>query len=176
MQIIKWLLIAIVVLAVGLVGVGFLLPSKFRVERSATINAPAEKVYALVADPRAWTQWTVWNKRDPAMKMVYSGAATGVGAKWSWESKTEGNGTMEFTRADSPRVVEFNLTFPDMKMASQGSVTLDAAGASTRVTWANYGDLGGNPLVRYFGLVMDKMVGADFEAGLAGLKALAEKP
>ena len=176
MKIIKWLLIVIVVLAVGLVGVGFLLPSKFRVERSAAINAPAEKVYGLIADPRAWTRWTVWNKRDPAMKIVYSGAPTGVGAKWSWESKSEGNGAMEFTRADSPRVVEFNLAFPDMGMNSKGSVTLETSGASTRVTWANYGDLGGNPLVRYFGLVMDAMVGPDFEAGLAGLKALAEKP
>lgn len=175
MKVVKWLLIVIVVLAVGLVGIGYMLPSKFRVERSTSINAPAEKVYALIADPRAWARWTVWNKRDPAMKVAYSGAPAGVGAKWSWESKSEGNGTMEFTRADSPRVVEFDLSFPDMGMNSKGSVTLEPAGAATRVTWVNYGDLGGNPLTRYFGLVMDKMVGPDFEAGLAGLKALAEK-
>ena len=55
-------------------------------------------------------------------------------------------------------------------------MALEPAGSATKVTWSNFGDLGGNPLVRYFGLVMDKMVGADFEAGLAGLKALAEKP
>jgi uncharacterized protein YndB with AHSA1/START domain len=176
MKVIKWLLIVIVIVAVGLVGVGLLLPSKFRVERSTTINAPAEKIYGLVADPKAWGRWTVWNKRDPAMKIAYSGPPSGVGAKWSWESKTEGNGIMEFTRADPPKVVEFNLSFPDMKMTSQGSMVLEPSAASTKVTWSNYGDLGGNPLVRYFGLVMDRMVGPDFEAGLAGLKALAEKP
>ena len=176
MKLMRWILLVIVILAAGLVGVGLLLPSQFRVERSATINAPADKVYSLVSDPRAWAKWTVWNKRDPAMKIAYSGAATGAGAKWSWESKSEGNGTMAFTRADPAKGVEFDLAFPDMGMTSRGSIALEPAGNATRVTWANFGDLGSNPLVRYFGLVMDRMVGPDFEAGLAGLKALAEAP
>ncbi len=160
-----------VILAVGLV-----LPSKYHVERTLEIKASAEKVFGLVNDPKQWATWSIWNRRDPAMKVTYTGAATGAGAKWKWESKTEGNGTMEFTRAESPKGVEFTLTFPDMKMTSQGAVALEPAGSATKVTWSNFGDLGGNPLVRYFGLVMDRMVGADFEAGLAGLKALAEKP
>ena len=176
MKVFRWALIVIVVLAVGLVGVGFLLPSKFRVERSATINAPAEKVYGLIADPRAWAKWAVWNQRDPAMKITYGGPPTGAGAKWTWESKSEGNGTMEFTKAESPKGVEFKLDFPDMKMMSQGALVLEPSGTSTKVTWSNFGDLGGNPLVRYFGLVMDRMVGPDFDAGLTNLKALAEAP
>ncbi|OGA15470.1 MAG: hypothetical protein A3I63_02190 [Betaproteobacteria bacterium RIFCSPLOWO2_02_FULL_66_14] len=175
MKVLKWIVIGVAGLAVVLTLIGFLLPSTFRVERSAEIRAPAEKVYALIEDPRAWARWTVWNQRDPQMKMTYSGAASGPGAKWSWESKTEGNGAMEFTRADPGKMVEYRLSFPELGMSSTGRLTLLAGATGTRISWANEGDMGANPYMHYFAVLMNRMVGPDFEAGLARLKALAEQ-
>jgi len=175
MKLLKWLVVVIASLAVLLTLVGFLLPSKFRVERSTEIRAPAEKVYALVQDPREWAKWTVWNQRDPRMTMSYSGAPSGQGAKWSWQSKSEGNGAMEFTRAEPHKLVEYRLSFPDFGMSSTGLLTLTGGATGTRLSWSNEGEMGANPFMRYFALVMDRMAGPDFEQGLARLKALAEK-
>ena len=175
MKVLKWIVIGVAGLAVVLTLIGFLLPSTFRVERSAEIRAPAEKVYALIEDPRAWARWTAWNQRDPQMKMTYSGAPGGQGAKWSWESKTEGNGAMEFTRADPGKMVEYRLSFPELGMSSTGRLTLLAGATGTRISWANEGDMGANPYMHYFAVLMNRMVGPDFEAGLARLKTLAEQ-
>ena len=176
MKIVQWTLAVIGILALLIVGAGFFLPSKFEVARSAVINAPAEKVYDLIADPRHWTKWSVWNKRDPSMDVSYSGPPFGQGARWSWKSKSEGTGTMEFVRVEPNRRVQYTLLFPEYNMKSGGAFTLDPAGTSTKVTWTNAGDVGPNPLKHYLAAAMDRMVGPDFEGGLANLKALAEKP
>ncbi|MBK6472652.1 MAG: SRPBCC family protein [Betaproteobacteria bacterium] len=80
MRIAKWIMIVLLTLAAVLVGGGYLLSPKFTVSRSIGIAAPPEKVYALVADPRGWKQWSVWNRRDPAMQIDYFGPASGAGA------------------------------------------------------------------------------------------------
>ncbi len=81
---------------------------------------------------------------------------------------------MEFTTAVANERVDYALTFPDMGMRSSGQLRLEAAGAGTRVTWTNEGDMGANPVNRYFGLFMDRLVGPDFEGGLKNLKVLVE--
>ena len=174
----KWLkrvAFAVVAVIALLLVIGLLLPSGFKVQRSVQIAAPASKIYPLVADPRQWKQWTVWNRRDPAMQMTYSGAASGVGAKWSWQSKTEGNGQMEFIAAIPNERIDYTLAFPEFGMNSRGQLLLVPEGGGTRVTWTNEGDMGGSPINRYLGLLMDRMVGPDFEGGLTNLKGLAEK-
>lgn len=176
MKIFKWFLVAVAGIAVVVVGVGFALPSSYMVTRSVQVNVGADKVYALIADPKAWAKWGVWSQRDPAMKTTYSGAPSGAGAKWAWESKSEGSGSMEFTRAEQDKAIEYALSFPDMGMTSKGALVLEPAGGATRVTWTNAGDVGSNPLTHYFAVMMDDLVGPDFEKGLANLKALAEKP
>jgi uncharacterized protein YndB with AHSA1/START domain len=163
-------LIALIVL---LLLAGFLLPSAFKAERSVTINAPAEKVYPLVANVKSWKQWTVWNQRDPNMEITYAGPESGVGAKWAWKSKSEGNGGMEFTAAEPNKRLGYKLTMEGMN-PSTGDVILTPAGNGTKVTWTMAGDAGMNPLTRWFGYFMDRLVGPDFEAGLANLKKLAE--
>lgn len=174
MKIIKWSLIAVVALAMLIAAIGLALPSTYRVVRAAEIKAPAAKVYALIQDPREWARWTVWNQRDPAMKMSYAGAARGQGAKWSWESRTEGNGSMEFTRAEADRMIGYRLSFPDFGMTSNGLLVLEESQAGTRITWSNEGAFGANPYMHYFALLMERMVGPDFEQGLARLKQVAE--
>lgn len=169
------LIVAALLLAVGLGG-GLLLSPKFTVSRTLTINAAPEKIYALIADPRGWALWSAWNRRDPAMAIEYSGPASGAGAVWAWKSKSQGDGRMTFTSAEAPKRLGYELFFPDFGTTSTGDFRLDANGGATQVTWTMNGDMGRNPVYRWMGLFMDKMVGPDFDAGLANLKALAEKP
>ena len=176
MKIIQWTLAVLGAVVLLLVAVGFLIPSSFKVERSTVINATPKKIYDLVVEPRQWAKWSVWNQRDPNMKITYKGPPFGMGAKWEWASKTEGSGSMEFTRVEPDRAVEYSLSFPEYNMRSAGAIRLEPSGSATKVTWNNAGDVGGNPLKHYLTLMMDRMVGPDFEGGLANLKALAEKP
>lgn len=169
-RIVGGLLVLVGVLAV----IGLLLPAQFKVQRSTIVAAPAPKVYALIASPAEWKRWTVWNQRDPNMKIEYAGPAAGRGAKWSWDSKTEGRGAMEFTGAQPDSGITYRLTFPDFGMESTGMLKIAPAGNGVQVTWTNEGQLSANPLNRWFGLFMDSLVGPDFEAGLANLKRLAE--
>ncbi len=170
----KFVFGAIALLALVLVVGGYFLSPKFTVERRITIQAPAERVFALVADPREWKRWGVWNQRDPSMAIEYSGPASGVDAVWAWKSKSEGDGRMRFTAAEAGRRLAYELYFPDFGTTSTGELRLQAQGSTTEVVWVMQGDMGGNPIARWFGLFMDKVVGPDFEGGLANLKQLAE--
>ena len=175
----KWfkrILIGLVALALLFAAVGLALPSRFSVERSVTIAAPAEKVYPLIAAPAQWQRWSVWNQRDPKMKIEYAGPAAGTGARWSWRSETEGNGEMEFTDAVGGRQLTYRLSFPDFGMQSTGQLRIEPEGNGVRVNWSNEGEMGASPVNRWFGIFMDRLVGPDFEGGLANLKRLAEAP
>lgn len=175
MKLLQWSLAVLGALVLLVLVVGFFIPSTFLVQRSTVINAAPNKIYNLVVEPRQWKKWSVWTQRDPDMRITYSGPPFGMGAKWSWVSKSEGTGTMEFTRVEPDRAVEYSLFFPEFGMRSVGALRLEPAGAGTKVTWTSSGDVGGNPLKHYFTLMMERWVGPDFEAGLANLKALAEK-
>ena len=175
MRIVKFLALVVILLAAVLVGGGLLLSPQFRVERSVLVAAPPDKVYALVAEPRRWKEWSVWNQRDPAMNVTYSGPPSGPGAAWAWKSASEGDGSMTFTAAEPGRRVAYDLRFADFGTTSRGDFGFVAEGSGTRVTWTMNGDMGSNPLMRWFALFADRLVGADFAAGLANLKTLAEK-
>jgi uncharacterized protein YndB with AHSA1/START domain len=174
LKIVQWTLAALGTLVLLIVATGFFLPPAFTVQRSVEINAAPRKVYDLVVEPKRWKDWSVWTQRDPDMRITYSGPPFGMGAKWAWVSKKEGTGSMEFTRVEPDKTVEYLLLFPDFNMRSTGALRLEPAGNATRVTWTNTGDVGANPLKHYLAVAMDRMVGPDFEAGLANLKALAE--
>lgn len=176
MKIVQWTLAVIGALALALVAGGFFLPSAFLVSRSIVINVSPKKVYDLVVEPRQWARWGEWNRRDPAMKVTYKGPPFGIGARWEWVSKSEGSGTMEITRVEPDRSVEYTLFFAGFNLKSTGVLRLEPQAAATRVTWTSSGDVGGNPVKHYLAVMMDRMVGPDFEAGLANLKALAESP
>lgn len=172
----KWTVIVLIGLAILLFAGGHALSPEFKAVRSTTVAAPADKVYALIADPREWKRWTVWNQRDPAMAITYSGPPAGPGAAWAWKSRTEGDGQMTFRSAEPGKRLGYELFFPDFGTTSTGALELAADGNGTKVTWMMNGNMGSNPLMRWFALFGDRMVGPDFEAGLANLKALAEKP
>jgi hypothetical protein len=109
------------------------------------------------------------------MQIEYSGPESGTGAKWSWQSKKEGSGTMTLIATDPARKVAFDLYFPDVGTTSQGQLDFVPDNNSTKVTWTMNGDMGSNPMYRWMALFMDRMVGPDFDTGLANLKAVAEK-
>jgi uncharacterized protein YndB with AHSA1/START domain len=176
MKWVKRILLGIVTLLLLFAAVGLALPSRFSIERSTTIAAPAEKVYALIAAPAEWKRWSAWNARDPKMQIEYSGPAAGVGARWSWRSDSEGNGAMEFTEAVPGQRLTYRLSFPDFGMESTGQLRLEPQAGGVRVRWSNEGDMGASPVNRWFGLFMDRLAGPDFDAGLANLKRLAEAP
>ena len=175
MKILKFLLLAIVTLAAVLLIGGMIISAKFSVSRSIQVNAAPEKIYALVASPRQWAQWSIWHRRDPNMAIDYFGPESGVGAGWSWKSKTEGDGKMTFTAADPGKRLGYDLYFPDFGTTSSGEMRFEPNGGGTTVTWVMNGDMGSNPLFHWMSLFADKMVGKDFDGGLANLKAISEK-
>lgn len=177
MKALKVVLIALVALVALLLVGGLFLSPKYTVVRSVTINVAPDKIYPLVADPRGWKQWSAWNQRDPAMAIEYSGPTSGTGAVWAWKSKSQGDGRMTFTTAEPPQRLGYELFFPDFNSTSTGEFRFAPNGAGgTEVTWSMNGDMGSNPLYRWMGLFMNKMVGPDFDMGLNNLKVLAEKP
>jgi hypothetical protein len=161
-------------LILALVLVAFFFPREYRIERSIVTKVKPEVVMAQVGDLKAWKNWGAWQERDPAMKMSYAPVTTGVGAWSAWESAKEGNGKMTIT-AQTPTKVAYLLEFPDMGAKSNGSVELFAEAGGTRVVWVDAGDLGNNPVNRWFGLFLEKIIGPDFERGLANMKKRVEK-
>jgi uncharacterized protein YndB with AHSA1/START domain len=174
---IKMIAIAVVVLVGALLAYAATLPDSFRLERSATIQAPPDKVFALVNDFRQWTAWSPWENIDPALKRSYSGAASGVGSAYAWEgNKDVGTGRMEITEAVPGAKLVIRLDFlKPFEAHNTAEFSFARQGETTTVTWAMYGP---SPyLAKLMGIVfsMERMVGGQFETGLANLKAAAEK-
>ncbi|MDX6531033.1 MAG: hypothetical protein QOH41_3323 [Blastocatellia bacterium] len=173
---IKKILIGIAVIVVVLVVVIALQSSTYHVERSATINAPAAAVFAQVNDFHKWNAWSPWAKLDPAMKQTFEGAPAGSGAVYTWTgNKQVGEGRMTITESHPSDLVKINLQF--LRPFAGNSVTVFTfrpEGNQTTVTWSMTGEK--NFLAKAFHLVvnMDKMVGGDFEKGLAQMKSVAE--
>lgn len=166
-------LVAVVggLLAVLMVG-ALLLSPDYAVSRSILVNAPAQKIYPLIDSSKGWASWGVWYRKDPQMQVSESGAAQGAGAAWSWKSESQGNGSMKLTAVVPDQKVGYELAIEDFD-PSQGELSLSPEGNATRVTWTMQGRMSSYS-GRWFALFMDKLVGPDFEAGLANLKQLAE--
>ena len=175
MKIALYILGGLAALVLLLAVIGLLLPRQYRVERSAVIRAKPEVVFAQVADLRAWKNWGVWFERDPQMQISYSEDTTAVGGWSEWKSKSQGNGKATLTRLAPFAAAEYRLQFEGMGFASTGSFTLIPRDDGVRIVWVDAGDLGLNPISRWFGLFLDGMIGPDFAAGLAKLRAVCEK-
>jgi effector-binding domain-containing protein len=173
--ILKKIVIAFVALVALLAAVGMVLPRHSHVERSIVVEAPRATAFALVDGFRQFNKWSPWAGLDPDAKYAYEGPDFGVGAKLSWsgDPKTVGSGSQEIVEIQPLERVTSRLDF-----GAQGQATAQfafaAEGSGTRVTWSLDTDNGAGPIGRYFGLMMDRFVGPDYEKGLANLKALAE--
>jgi hypothetical protein len=147
-------------------------PSDFKVERKAVIPAPAAVVFAQVNDMHKWQTWSPWAKMDPNAKISYEGPEAGIGSAFSWAGNSEiGEGKMTVTESHPNDLVRFKLEFiKPFAGTNEALFTFQPKGNDTEVTWAMTGK--NNFLMKAIGLFLDcdKMVGPQFEQGLANLK------
>ncbi len=175
MRILKKLLVGLLALVALLAIVGLLLPSTAHVERSTVISAPRSTVFALVNGYARFNEWSPWAEIDPDTRYTRSGPAQGVGARQAWESDNNnvGSGSQQITLSEPYSRVEAALDFGPQGTA-QAFFDLAPEGEVTRVVWGFDTSFGYNLIGRYFGLFFDRMLGSDYEKGLANLKRLAE--
>ena len=175
MRLMKAFALVLLLLPVVLLLVSFFLPSKYRVVRNVPMKTSADAIFAQINSPRTWPEWTAWTRaRYPDMQVSFSGPDSGVGATYSWAGQSAGQGTLTITQSDPGKGISYDLAFENGKFKSQGAITITAAGDQLNVTWSNEGDLGRNPIARYFGLMMDRRMGPDLEQGLGNLKRKVE--
>lgn len=163
-------------LLAGMLGFAATQPDTFHVERSISIQAPAEAIFAQIEDLHRWEAWSPFEKLDPTMKKAYSGAERGPGAIYAWEGNSNaGAGRMEVTGTTPPSSVALKLDFTKPFEAHNTlTFTLASKDGATHVTWAMDGPQPFVSKVMCLFVSMDAMIGKDFESGLASLKALAE--
>ena len=149
--------------------------SHYDVSRSATIEADPARVHALLDDFHAWTAWSPWEDLDPDLRRTYSGPDSGVGARYEWSgNRRAGRGSMEIT-SSTPQALAVRLAFlKPWKATSDVTFTLAPVGTGTEVTWRMTGEQTGFTALLARVVPMDRLVGKDFERGLARLKAVAE--
>jgi hypothetical protein len=170
-------LVGLFVLSVGVVlAAAATKPATFRVERSIVVNAPPEKITPHLSDLKKWTTWSPWEKLDPDMKREYSGAQSGVGAKYAWDGDSNiGAGQIEINES-TPQKVAFSLEFlRPMACKNAADFTMTPEANGTKLTWAMHGDNTFMGKVVQVFLDMDDMCGPQFDEGLTNLKNLAEK-
>lgn len=172
--VLKRLLVIVVCVLVVLAVIGLLLPRNTRVSRSITIARPASLVYATVNSFQLFPKWSPWQDLDPNVHQTMEGPRDGVGAKLVWTGNDKvGSGTQVITASTPNESVASDLDFGKMGVA-KAALLLAPAGSSTRVTWTLVIDMGASPISHYFGLMMDRMIGKDYETGLNKLKTLIE--
>jgi uncharacterized protein YndB with AHSA1/START domain len=178
------IVIVAVILAIAIVVVLFLAstkPDTFSVQREAVMKAPPDRIFPLISSFHQWKGWSPWENRDPALRRTYEGAESGKGAVYAWEgNKNVGSGRMEILEASPSSRIVIKLDFfkpfeahntAEFTMRPQGGT----AGPTTNVSWVMRGSAPFMHRVMQVFMNLDKMIGKDFEAGLASLKSLAEK-
>jgi len=173
------MILTIIIISLFLVGFAVAVavqPGEFRVSRHAVIKAPIGNIFAQVNDLHKWDAWSPWAKLDPNAKVAFEGTESGVGALMRWEGNREvGTGSMEIIESRTDEYIKTRLIFlKPMAGLSHGEFVFEPVSGGTRVTWSMVGK--NNIAGKAVGLVMncDKMIGGNFEQGLANLKELAE--
>jgi Polyketide cyclase / dehydrase and lipid transport len=169
------ILALLVVIVVALLGYAATKPNTVSYTRSTRINAPPEKIAALINDFKKWQAWSPWEKKDPNLKRTFSGNPSGVGSVYAWEgNKNVGSGRMEILESTLKNIrIKLDFITP-FKASNTADFTFIPQGGATDVNWVMTGEN------LFIGKVMsvfmdfDKMIGKDFEAGLAAMKAAAE--
>lgn len=169
------LIIAIIVIAI--LAIAAMRPNEFSLVRSADFAASPDKIFAQLNDFKNWANWSPWEAMDPNLQRNYSGAASGKGAKYAWVgNKKVGEGNMEITRSVPDTSIELNLNFlKPFKASNVTEFTLVPKGDTTKLIWEMRGPSPFMMKIMHLFMNMDKMVGKDFERGLANLKSVVEK-
>ena len=173
----KIILIVVAVVIAGILGLAATKPDTFRVQRSVSIKAPPEKIFAFIDDFHRWGAWSPYENKDPAMTRTLSGATSGKGAGYEGDGDSSvGKGRMEITASSPPLKDTIKLDFEKpFEGHNVAEFTLEPKGDVTNVTWAMDGPARYITKIMQVFVNLDNMIGKDFEIGLANLKALAEK-
>jgi hypothetical protein len=171
--------IIVIVLAIALAIVLIVAASKpaiFSVQRATTVKAAPEKIFPLINDFRQWGTWSPYETRDPAMKRSYSGAASGEGAVYGWDgNKNIGSGRMEILETSAPAKIIIKLDFfKPFEAHNTAEFTILPQGDVTNVSWVMHGPASLMSRLMQVFMNIDRMIGKDFEIGLANLKRLTE--
>lgn len=172
MRLLKGLLWLIVLLGAAFVAGGLLLPDRAEVERSIVIERPPAQVFELLDGFARFNEWSPWRDYDPTAAYELAGPARGVGAMLRWRGE-RGAGSQEIIALDPPHSIAVRLDF-GMQGKPTAAWLLRPAGEGTRLVWRFENDAEGAWSGRWFNLLLDRFVGADYERGLLALKALAE--
>jgi uncharacterized protein YndB with AHSA1/START domain len=172
-----YLVLLLAVALAALILVASRKPDTFRIARSIRIDAPASAIYPHIASMQAFTRWSPWQAKDPAMTQSFGPVAEGLGASMDWSGNSKvGQGRMEVTAVEPPSRIAYKLNFlKPMRAENMAEFTLKEAGGATDVTWAMTGASPFTSKVFDTLMNMDRMVGRDFEEGLANLKAISER-
>jgi Polyketide cyclase / dehydrase and lipid transport len=176
-KILSWAAILVVVAIAGILAYAATLPTSFRVARSATMTAAPDAIFPHINSLRGFKAWEPFSRKDPAIKIAYSGPESGKGAAYTWDGNGDvGQGRVEIADTAPPSRVTMKLDMVKPMEAHNTVVfTLEPKGDATTVTWAMTGDRPYIGKVLDAVLNMDRMVGGEFEKGLAELKSIVEK-
>ena len=170
------ILIAVAVIVVVFLVIVALQSKEFRVARSATMAAPPSVVFAQVNDFHKWEAWNPWGKIDPAIKQNYEGAQAGVGAIYTWTGNREvGEGRMTIIESRPSELIRIKMEFfKPFAGNSTAEFTFKPENSQTALTWSMFG--ANNFMAKAMHLVinMDKMIGGQFDRGLASMKSIVE--
>jgi uncharacterized protein YndB with AHSA1/START domain len=169
-------LVALAVIVAGALVVVATRPAEFRVTRTGTIAAPPATVFAQVNDFHKWEAWNPWGKLDPAMKESYEGAPAGVGAVYTWTGNSQvGEGRMTITESRPNELIRIKMEFlKPFAATSTAEFTFRPEGNQTAVTWTMEGTNNFMAKAMHLVMNMDRMIGGQFEKGLAAMKSVAE--
>ena len=159
-------------LLIGVLALGFLLPTEWEADASALVPATPEAVFVYLDSPEGWGVWTPW----PDSGLVREGPERGVDARISWDDPELGAGSFRLVDVRHPEHVSYAVEVGGGAMRTAGSIVLVAEGVGVRVTWHEEGNLGRNPLMGFWALFMDRAQTTELEKGLARLGELAATP
>lgn len=175
MKVFKNVLIGLTVFLIVMLGIGFFLPAHVDVQRSLLIHATPGQIHPFVENLKRWNDWMPWNKEmDSTIVYSYAGSDKGEGAQMSWQAKKMGVGTLVILKSEPKAGIWYSIDFNQGKMFSQGTIAYEPVAKGTKVIWTGSMNLGNNPIYRYLGLLMDAILRADFNQGLAKLKQVVE--
>ena len=156
--------------------IGFLLPGTFTSEQKVSMDTHFSHIYPLLEDLETWENWSAWNKsKDSTLHIFYPGKTKGEGAIQQWNGEIAGKGKLTLTECVPEEGIRYKLNFDDRLDMNGRIYYADTTANRTDLMWTMTGDLGMNPIFRYFGLLMDGMIAPDLKEGLDKLKIKVEK-
>ena len=158
--------------------VSLFLPSTYKIETTVVVKAQSEDIFPFIDNLKSWQEWTVWNKaQDSSLVNTYDGPSNGEGAILNWKGKKLGEGYLKITLSRPVKELEYEMGLfkGSFKIHGKFSFVINVEG--TKVTWTNNGDVGSNPIARYFLAFsdLDKVIAPDYKKGLTNLKTLVEE-